>query len=155
MKITQWLRQDLIIEELNGQNSGEVLKEMVNFLKNKNLISKDKELFQKLTEREKLGSTGIGEGIAIPHCKFKWVKNPIILLALSHKGVKFNSLDGKPVYVFFLVISSPDNPSLHLQILASVAHLARKGENLIKTFLSAKNAEQVFEIIKNEEEYLS
>jgi len=155
MRITQWLKQDLIIEELNGETSEQVLKEMVIFLKNKNLISKEKELYQKLVERERLGSTGIGGGIAIPHCKFKWVKNPVVLLALSHKGVRFNSLDGKPVYVFFLVISSPDNPSLHLQILASVAHLARKGGNLIKTFLSAKNSQQIYEIIKNEEEQLS
>jgi PTS system nitrogen regulatory IIA component len=155
MRITQWLKQDLIIERLKGKNGEEVLKEMVNFLKDKHYVSKDKELFQKLIDREKLGSTGIGEGIAIPHCKFKGIKNPIILLAISQKGVDFNSLDGKPVYVFFLVITSSDNPSLHLKILASVAHIARKGENLIKNFLSAKNASQIFEIIKNEEENLS
>ncbi|MFQ6082709.1 MAG: PTS sugar transporter subunit IIA [Candidatus Aminicenantia bacterium] len=155
MKLSQLLKPDLIIEDLKGENVEEVLKEMVNFLKNKNLILKERELCQKLLERERLGSTGIGEGIAIPHCKFKGVSNPVVLLAISRKGVKFNSLDGKPSYVFFLVISSPVNPSLHLQILAAVAHIARKGENLIKAFLKSKNLDQILKIIRNEEENLS
>jgi len=85
----------MIIPELESQDREGVLREMVDFLKSKNKISKYKELCEKLVQRENLGSTAIGEGVAIPHCKMKGVKNPIVLLAISKKGVNFYSLDGK------------------------------------------------------------
>jgi len=121
----------MIIPELESQDREGVLREMVDFLKSKNKISKYKELCEKLVQRENLGSTAIGEGVAIPHCKMKGVKNPIVLLAISKKGVNFYSLDGKPSHIFFLVVSSPDNPSLNLQILAAIAHLVRKSNSLL------------------------
>ena len=128
---------------------------MVNFLKKKKIVSKEKELYEKLLQREELGSTAIGEGVAIPHCKMKGVKNPIILLAISKKSVDFQSLDGKPSNIFFLVVSSPENPSLNLQILAAIASLVRKSGSLLKKILNAANISAILEIIREEEEKLS
>jgi PTS system nitrogen regulatory IIA component len=76
LKIHSLLTPDMIIPELESQDAEGALREMVKFLKKKDKISKEKELFEKLVQREKLGSTAIGEGVAIPHCKIKGVINP-------------------------------------------------------------------------------
>ncbi len=154
MKISDLLKQDMIILELEHQDMENVLKEMVHFLKKKNKISKDKELFEKLLQRERLGSTAIGDGVAIPHCKIKLAKNPLVMLAVSRKGADFNSPDGTPSHIFFLVVSSPDNPSLNLQILAAIAHLVRKADTMIQKILKAEKIYAVLEIIREEEEKL-
>ena len=154
MKLHNLLIKDMIIEELDSQDKEGALKEMVSFLKRRKKISKEKELYGKLLQREELGSTAIGEGVAIPHCKMKGVKNPIVLLAISRKSIDFQSLDGNPSNIFFLVVSSPDNPSLNLQILAAIASLVRKSESLLKKILNAKNASTILEIIREEEEKL-
>lgn len=155
LKLQNLLMQDMIITELEYQDRESAIKEMVNFLKRKNRISKEKELYDRLFQREELGSTAIGEGVAIPHCKMKGVKDPIVLLAISKNGVNFHSTDGKPSHVFFLVVSSPDNPSLNLQILAAIAHLVRKSSSLVKKILKAKNINTILDVIYEEEEKLN
>jgi PTS system nitrogen regulatory IIA component len=145
----------MIIPELESENVEGVLREMVKFLKKKDKISKEKDLYEKLVQREKLGSTAIGEGVAIPHCKMKGIRNPIVTLAISKKSVDFCSLDGKPSHVFFLVVSSPDNPSMNLQILAAIAHLVRKSSSLVKKILKAKNISAILDIVREEEEKLN
>lgn len=155
MKLRNLLLQDMIIPELESENVEGVLREMVKFLKKKDKISKEKELYEKLVQREKLGSTAIGEGVAIPHCKMKGIRNPIVMLAISKKSVDFCSLDGKPSHVFFLVVSSPDNPSMNLQILAAIAHLVRKSSSLVKKILKAKNLSAILDIVREEEEKLN
>ncbi len=155
MKLHNLLIQDMIIEDLNSTDREGALKEMANFLKKRKKIGKEKELYEKLLQREELGSTAIGEGVAIPHCKIKGVKSPIVLLAISKKRIDFHSLDGKPSNIFFLVVSSPDNPSLNLQILAAIASLVRKSGSLLKKVLNAQNTSAVLEIIREEEEKLS
>lgn len=155
MKLHNLLIQDMVIEELDSTDREGALKEMVSFLKKRKKIGKEKELFEKLLQREELGSTAIGEGVAIPHCKVKGVKSPVVLLAISRRSIDFHSLDGKPSNIFFLVVSSPDNPSLNLQILAAIASLVRKSGSLLKKVLSAKDTSTVLKIIREEEEKLS
>jgi len=147
--------QDMVLLELQSDSMEDVLKEIVGFLKKKNKITKEKDLYEKLIQREKLGSTAIGDGVAIPHCKMKGVKDPILFLAVSKKGVNFYSADNRPSYVFFLVVSSPDNPSLNLQILAAIAHLVRKANSLLKKILEAKNITEILDIIREEEEKIN
>jgi len=147
--------QDMVLLELQSESMEDVLKEIVGFLKKKNKVTKEKDLYEKLIQREKLGSTAIGDGVAIPHCKMKGVKEPILFLAVSKKGVNFYSADNRPSYVFFLVVSSPDNPSLNLQILAAIAHLVRKANSLLKKILKAKNISEILDIIQEEEEKIN
>lgn len=155
MKLHNLLMHDMVIAELESQDREGVLKEMVIFLKKKNKVVKEKELYEKLLQREKLGSTAIGEGVAIPHCKMKGVKIPVVMLAISKKSVDFHSLDGKSSHIFFLVVSSPDNPSLNLQILAAIAHLVRKSSSLKKRILQAESISIVLDVIREEEEKLN
>jgi PTS system nitrogen regulatory IIA component len=155
LKLYNLLTQDMIIPELESENVEGILREMVKFLRKRDKICKEKELYEKLVQREKLGSTAIGEGVAIPHCKIKGVKNPVVMLGVSKKSVDFCSLDGKPSHVFFLVVSSPDNPSVNLQILAAIAHLVRKSNTLVKKILKAKNIGAILDVIRDEEEKLN
>jgi len=154
MKIRSLLSEDMIIPEITSSERNPALEEMVRFLKSKDKIRKDKELFEKLLQREKLGSTAIGDGIAIPHCKLTEAESPLLVLGISRKGVHFEALDGRPTHIFFLVISSPDDPGQSLQILASIAHLVRKAGSLQKRIMAAKNPRKIVEIIREEEEKL-
>jgi len=142
----------MVIPELESTTRDDVLKEMGAFLKKRNKIAKDKDLYEKLLQREELGSTAIGDGVAIPHCKMKGVKNPVVMLAISKKGLDFHSLDEKPSYIFFLVVSSPDNPSVNLQILAAIAHLVRKAKRVIRKIQEAEDISKILEVLKDEEE---
>lgn len=155
MKIQNLLIQDMILLGLESQEREEALKEMIGFLKKRNRITKEKDLYEKLIQREKLGSTAIGDGVAIPHCKMKGIRDPVVLLAVSEKGVNFYSIDGKPSHLFFMVVSSPENPSLNLQILAAIAHLVRKADSLQKKILEAKNVTDILGIIREEEEKIN
>lgn len=155
MRILSLLTQDMVLLEIKSRKRDEVLKEMVDFLKQKEKIAKEKELYEKLIQREELGSTAIGDGVAIPHCKMKGIKDPVVILAVSKRGVEFHSLDGSPTFVFFLVVSSPDNPSLNLQILAAIAHLVRKANSFLKKIMEAKSISDILDIIKEEEEKIN
>jgi PTS system nitrogen regulatory IIA component len=152
VKIHALLSEDMIMPEILSQERDSALEEIVRNLRSKDKVQKDKELYEKLIQREKLGSTAIGKGIAIPHCKLKDVQNPLLALAVSKKGVRFEALDGKPTHIFFLVVSSPDNPGQSLQILAAIAHLVRKAGSLPKRIMTAKNPRKILEIIREEEE---
>lgn len=152
MKVYNLIAPEMVILELKSTTRDEVIRELVSFLKKRNKVSKEKELNERLFQREELGSTAIGDGVAIPHCKMKGVKNPIVMLSISKRGVDFNSLDGEPSHLFFLVVSSPDNPSVNLQILAAIAQLVRKAERLKERIMRAKNINGVLEVIRDEEE---
>ncbi len=154
MKIQTLLSEDMIIPEISSRERDSALEEMVEFLESKKKIRNGKDLFEKLIQREKLGSTAIGDGIAIPHCKSKEAESPLLVLAVSKRGVQFEALDGKPTHILFLVVSSPDDPGQSLQILASIAHLVRKAGSLPKRIMAAKNPRKILEIIREEEEKL-
>lgn len=151
MRVYNLLTPEMVILELNSITRNDVIKELVGYLKKKSKINREKELIQKLLQREELGSTAIGDGVAIPHCKMKGIKNPIVMLSISKRGVDFHSLDGAPSHLFFLVVSSPDNPSVNLQILAAIAQLVRKAEQVKKRIMEAEDISTVLEVIRDEE----
>ncbi len=154
MKLHSLLSEDLILPDIKSLTRDAALKEIAGFLKSKDRISRDKDLYDKLVQREELGSTAIGDGVAIPHCKLKGVKSPLFVLGISRPGVDFDSLDGKPSHLFFLVVSSPEDPSTSLQILAAIAKLVRNSTALPRRVLEARSPEAVIEIVREEEDRL-
>ena len=151
MKVANLLAQDMVLPDLESRDRDGALREMVGFLKKNHRIGKEKELYEKLCQREELGSTAIGDGVAIPHCKIKSVKNPLIMLAISREGVDFHAPDGSLSHIFFIVVSSPETPSLNLQILAAVAHLVRKADALFERMMGSGDAVSLVSIIREEE----
>ncbi len=152
MRLSNIIKEKTVLLNLNSKQKDKALEEMVKFLKNQKVLKQDKEIIEKLLQREALGSTALGDGIAIPHCKAKGIKNPILLVGIAQNGVDFEAPDGAPVKVFFLLITSPEDPSLNLQILALIAQLVKKSPGLKSRLLAAEDVQEVLEIIREQEE---
>ena len=103
-----------------------------------------------LAERERLGSTAIGDGIAIPHGKLAGVNSIIGVFGRHQRGVDFDSLDGGPTYLFFLLVAPEDSASLHLKALARVSRLM-KDPAFRERLSSAPDAAEIFRLIKEED----
>jgi len=110
-------------------------------------------LIRVLLERERLGSTGIGDGVAIPHGKFRGVTHPIISFGRSLKGLDFESMDGQPAFLFFLLVAPENSASVHLKALAKIAKILKNG-SFRKVLMEASTKKELYQtIIQNDEEF--
>lgn len=123
--ISELLQDDLIIDEIAATDKTGVLREFAVHLESRGRIGDARELMRILLERESLGSTGIGDGIAIPHGKLKGLSEMIIAFGRSRRGVDFQSLDQEPAYLFFLLVTPADRPGDHLKALARVSRILK------------------------------
>jgi len=151
MKITDFLDRKAIKIGLTSTDKEGILKELVDVLAEAKDLGDRKAIVKALLERESLGSTGIGQGIAIPHGKTDKVKELVAVLGVSRKGVNFDALDGEPVYIFFLLVAPKDTAGPHLKALAQISRLLRDNYfcELIKR---CQTPEELYELIKREEE---
>lgn len=150
MKIEEILKKESVIADLLGDSKVKVIKEMTQCLKKNNFIKNDQDLFETLMEREKLGSTGIGENVAIPHGKSDEVTQIITVLARSKKGVEFESLDQKPVHFVCMVIAPAHSTGQHLKVLARVSRIF-KNQGIREEILKAENSDTIYSILMNED----
>ncbi len=150
MHISSYLCKKNILYNLEADSKEEVLKRLAE--KASSLINEAsfEEIFRVLSEREELGSTAIGGGIAIPHAKVEGLKKIFIVVAVSSKGVPFEALDGEDVYVIFTLLAPEDATIEYLKVLANVSRLLKKGQ-LISHLKEAKGEEEIIEIIKETE----
>jgi nitrogen PTS system EIIA component len=150
MKIDEILKKESVIENLAGKNKLDVIKEMTDCLKQNNNIKDDQALYATLMEREKLGSTGIGENVAIPHGKSNELTQIIIVFARSLNGVDFESLDQKPVHFICMVIAPAHSTGLHLKALARISRLF-KNQTLREGILKAEDSNAIYSILLEED----
>ena len=127
MKIMDFLSKKAILTDIKSAKKEEVIKELVDALISAGEIEKRyrNKLIEALTTRESLGSTAIGQGIAIPHAKSDCVDKLIAAFGISKKGVDFDSLDGEPAYIFFLLVAPQDSAGPHLKALARISRLLK------------------------------
>lgn len=151
MKIHEVLNQKAIKIGLEATDKEDALRELVGVLSTVRNVGDQKAIVKALVERENLGSTGIGQGIAIPHGKTDKVDELVAVMGISQKGVNFDALDGEPVYIFFLLVTPKDASGPHLKALAQISRLLRDSYfcDLIR---QCKTAEEVHHLIKNEED---
>jgi len=123
--IRDLLQDDLIIEEIEAVDKRGVLHEFARLLKSTNRIDNEEELLRALLERESLGSTGIGDGVAIPHGKLPMGSEMVVAFGRSSKGVDFQSMDSKPVFLFFLLVTPENKPGDHLKALARISRVLK------------------------------
>ena len=109
-----------------------------------------KKILSGLLAREKLGSTALGGGVAIPHARLDLIKKPLIVIGISKKGLDFDSLDGEPVYIIFLILSPKETEGLHLKILATISKLLRD-KYLLSRLKTASKSREVKELIRVQE----
>ncbi|MEW6615452.1 MAG: PTS sugar transporter subunit IIA [Thermodesulfobacteriota bacterium] len=151
MKIADILSGDLIIPELTSKSKKEVLEELVTVIVKQNKLINKGELLDVLLEREKLGSTGIGDGIAIPHGKLKNIDTLLASFGKSVDGVDFDSMDGKPTHLFFLLVAPEDSAGIHLKALARISRLL-KDNSFKQELMEAKLKDDLFNTIIERDE---
>lgn len=153
MKLSELLNQENIIADLNAGDKRGVLEELVEALIH-NEASIDKHALVKvLLEREHLGSTGIGDGVAIPHGKYHGISQPLVSFGRSRKGVDFESMDGQPAHLFFLLVAPEDSANIHLKVLATIARIL-KNSAFRKALMDARSGEEIYQkILRYDEEF--
>ena len=150
MKICDVLDRNSILPDLKSRNKKGILEELVVPVAEIAGVSQ-KDLTKVLMERERLGSTGIGGGIGIPHGKMKNLESLVLGFGLSRKGVDFESLDGQPTHIFFLLITPENNTGLHLKLLARISRIL-KNDPFKSRLLGAADGDEILGIIKEEDE---
>ena len=150
MKIVDLLNPAAIAADLQAAGKNEALAELTEaVLKVENGLDRE-EVLHVLQERERLGSTGIGDGVAIPHGKLKNLDKLVISFGRSRRGVDFDSMDGKPAHLFFLLIAPEESVGVHLKTLARISKLL-KNPAVRRRLLEASGGEELYRIIAEEE----
>lgn len=151
MKIRDFLKVDSISVDLQGKSKKEVIKELVQLLSKSKKIKDIDKMVKILMDREELGSTGIGQGIAIPHGKSDAVSEISAAFGISKKGINYEALDGEPVNLIFLLMAPHDSAGVHLKALAKISRLL-KDKFFRQALRESKSSEEVMKIIKEEDE---
>jgi PTS system nitrogen regulatory IIA component len=150
MKIMDFLNKKAVAVNLRATDKEGVIKELVDLLFKAGDIKNRDELVHALMNRESLGSTGIGQGIGIPHAKTPNVKDVVAAFGLSQKGVNFDSLDGEPVYIFFLLVAPEESAGPHLKALARISRML-KDKYFRDMLRKAKDEREALHIIQEED----
>lgn len=129
MQLGSLVRPELIFCDLPASDRPGILRAMAEAVAAQGLVGDAGELFARLWERESLGSTGIGGGIAIPHCKMHGLARGVVAVGISQPGIDFAAVDSRPVHVLFLVVSPAESPAEHLQVLAAISRRLKGGHH--------------------------
>ena len=150
MKILDLLDKEAIITDLKATDKTGVIEELITPISQ--ITQTDKtELIRVIMSRERLGSTGIGDGVGIPHGKLKNLPALVLGFGLSRKGVDFESIDGKRTYIFFLLLTPEDAAGLHLKLLARISRLL-KNDLFRQQLIDAQNSDEVYAVIQSSDE---
>jgi nitrogen PTS system EIIA component len=153
MRLSEILDEKNIIPDLKARDKKGALEELAGTVVNTRQSLDKNSLVKVLLEREHLGSTGIGDGVAIPHGKFHGIDEPIISFGRSLKGLDFESMDGQPVYLFFLLVAPENSASVHLKALARIAKIL-KNSSFRKMLMEIPSRKELYQtIIQNDEEF--
>ncbi len=150
MKISQLLNKNSIIANLKAHDKISAINELAKAISTSTKATAD-QITTVLMEREQLGSTGIGGSIAIPHGKLKSMESIAIGFGLSKNGVEYDSLDNKPVHIFFLLLTPENSTGGHLKVLAQISKLL-KMDSFKQSLLEAQSVDDIFDIIKEQDE---
>ncbi len=149
MELADFVVPDAILANLQSDSKEGVVREMIGRLRTSGHVSASQceGIVKAILKREELGSTGIGNGVAVPHTKHPSVDRLVGTVALSQEGVNFASLDGEPVHVFFLLISPPDRPSDHLRALENISRQLRD-DTFCRFLKQSKTAEDIQQLLE-------
>jgi PTS system nitrogen regulatory IIA component len=154
IKLSRLLKDKNINLELCVENKSEVIAGLVDLLSKSRKIRNKKVILKVMSEREKLGSTGIGNGVAIPHARCEGVGGVILALARVDAGIDFGALDGEKTHLFFALASPKDEVGEHLKILAEISRVV-KDKFIVELLKKAKTKHGVLKIISEAEKHLS
>jgi PTS system nitrogen regulatory IIA component len=145
------VRPDLIFPDVPAAEGPELLRAFAERIAARGVVRSGEELFQGLWEREQQGSTGIGAGVAIPHCKLPGLRRGVVAVGIVPAGVELAAADGEPVRLFFLVVSSDEAPAEHLRSLAAISRWLRADRHAAK-ILALRDPAAVYDLLCEEED---
>ena len=148
MELMGIFESENITVNFSAKNKDDALQKLSDLICRKREFLKIENVFEILKEREELGSTGIGNEVAIPHGKINMNEKIVGAIAISPKGVDFNAIDGKPVKIFFTLLTGADSTNLHLKILAKISRLLMD-EDFRKSLLNVCSKEELKNLLKN------
>ncbi len=151
IKISDFLKADAIFMDIKAKEKLDAIKELVDKMVTNKFVEDGKEFMSALAKRENLESTGIGDGIAIPHARTNAVQNLVLAFARSPEGVDFSAIDGKPSHLIFLIASPEGKKSEYIMALAKLSRLLRK-EPVREQLKAAVTPNEILDIIKKHEE---
>jgi nitrogen PTS system EIIA component len=151
MKITDILTEDMVVPAVHGRSKTDVIVELAGVVASRHPEIDHGRLVQALEDREKLNSTALGEGVAIPHGKLPGLKRVVAAFGRSPGGVDFSSLDGKPTHLFFLLVAPEDSAGAHLKALARISRLL-KDESFRERLMRAGDGADLFRTIREEDD---
>jgi PTS system nitrogen regulatory IIA component len=140
----------LIIEDLQASDKTGVVRELAVLLQRRGKVQDAEEVVRVVLERESHGSTGIGDGIAIPHAKSRTVGDTVVAFGRSLRGVDFQTLDGRPAHLFFLLVSPEDHPGDHLKMLARISRVLRNAD-LRERLRTCADSSEIQKLIADED----
>jgi nitrogen PTS system EIIA component len=150
MKIEDILAQELVLPDLAARSKTDVLLELATAVSRQHPELDRERLVQALEDRERLNSTALGDGVAIPHGKLSGIKRVFAAFARSRPGVDFHSLDGEPTHLFFLLVAPEDSAGAHLKALARISRLL-KDESFRTRLMQAPDAAALYDTIRQED----
>jgi len=156
MKLAEYFRREHIIAAMTASTKQSAVKELIQKLVASGCLPKSEsaKALRAIMRREELGTTGIGNGVAVPHAKYAGMSGCVCALGRSVEGIEFDALDGRPVHLLFLIVSSPDAAAPHLAMLKKVTAVLR--DDVFCTFLKrAKDEDELVELLCEAEERLA
>lgn len=153
IKLSSLIQDKYIDLELKGDDKETLLGELVSILSKSGKVKSKKHALDALMERENMGSTAIGNGVAIPHAKIEGLKEPVLAFGRSAHGVDFNSLDGERTHLFFMFLAPKEDVGIHLKTLAKISHLI-KDKFTVGLFKKARDKREIHKIMAETEKRL-
>ena len=150
MSLCQLLDTEVIRVPITSTTKDEVIREMISILYETGRIKDEKEVLRATMEREKALSTGIGNGVAVPHCKSAATDRLVAALGISKEGIDFDTADGKPAHIIFALIAEENNPGPHVKALARLSRLLSR-QRVRDDLIAATGPEEILDIIRKNE----
>ncbi len=134
MELASLTAPGLIFPQLDCSDQPSLLRQLSERIAEQGCVDDANLLYERLLEREQLGSTGVGSGVAIPHCKMSGLDRVVVAIGLMEKGLDFGAVDQQPVHLFFVVVSPSQSPAAHLQCLAAISKWVKVESNVSGLF---------------------
>ncbi|HTP58302.1 MAG TPA: PTS sugar transporter subunit IIA [Spirochaetia bacterium] len=149
IKLSRYIRPECFLHDLAEKTREDALRRIIHEAAAKGLIKNEEELFSRFMERENVQTTAVGNGIAIPHCFTEEISDLVIIVARAPGGLEFDSFDGKPTQVVFLLMGNQEEHSLHLKALARIARLI-KSTGFIQKIVTAGSIQDMVKAFEEE-----
>ena len=151
MKVSELLTEKFVIADLTGESKEDVINQLVDLFKGDTRVTDLEKVRTAVLEREKIMSTGVGKGFAIPHGKTAAVKEIIAAFGKTNNEIEYQALDGKPVHIVFLLVGKDNLVSTHIKLLSRISRMMNK-DSFRNQLLAANTSEEIIALFKSEEE---